>query len=312
MTYIGTPAALRNDNSELLDTVAYSAFTRYETLEVTLEAQSRTHWCRMQLPGRPCFSRELLRDCASVQQALRERFAHAGAGVAPAQYHVLASLTPGVFNLGGDLGHFAERIKAGDRAGLRRYGEACIRIGYNNSVAYDLPVVTIALVQGDALGGGFESALTHDVIVAERSAKFGLPEVLFNLFPGMGAVSFLGRRIGPVAAEKMVMSGRLYTAEELHAIGVVDVLAEDGEGEAATRQYIAQNSRKHNAHLAIYRARRRANPVTFEELSDIVDIWVDAALGLSDMDLRKMVRLGAAQDRRMEAVHAPRSSFAAS
>lgn len=312
MTFIGTPAALRHGSGNtLLDTAAYAAFTRYDTLEVTLEAETRTHWCHMQPLGRPCFSMGILRDLTAMQQRLRGLFA-AAPGTPPALYHVLTSRTPGVFNLGGDLSHFAERIRAGDRATLRRYGEACIRTVHDNAIAYDLPLVTIALVQGDALGGGFECALAFDVIVAERSAKFGLPEIIFNLFPGMGAYSFLARRIGTVAAEKMIMSGRLYSAEELHAMGVVDVLAEDGEGEVTVRRYIAENTRKHNAHRAIYRARRRANPVTFEELSDIVDIWVDAALGLSELDLRKMVRLGAAQDRRMEAAHAPRSSFAAS
>ena len=56
-----------------------------------------------------------------------------------------------------------------------------------NYPALNLPMVTIALVQGDALGGGFECALAHDLIIAERSAKLGLPEVLVNLFPGIGA-----------------------------------------------------------------------------------------------------------------------------
>ena len=53
--------------------------------------------------------------------------------------------------------------------------------------------MTVALIQGDAIGGGFEAMLTNDVVIAERTAKFGLPEILFNLFPGMGAHSFLKR-----------------------------------------------------------------------------------------------------------------------
>ena len=51
-------------------------------------------------------------------------------------------------------------------------------------------------MQGECLGGGFEAALSSDVIVAEKSARFGFPEILFNLFPGMGAYSFLERKIG--------------------------------------------------------------------------------------------------------------------
>jgi DSF synthase len=58
---------------------------------------------------------------------------------------------------------------------------------YENIIHLDRDVTTIALVQGDALGGGFETALSSNVLIAERSAKLGFPEILFNLFPGMGA-----------------------------------------------------------------------------------------------------------------------------
>jgi len=302
MTCITKPDfMLPNTEGSLRTTGTRALRTQYDTLEITIDEAARTHWCHMRPYGRPCFSSELLRDCATVHHSLRSMFRDG----APVQYHVLASRTDGVFNLGGDLVHFAESIRAGNRAALRRYGEACIRIAYDNHTACDLPMITIALVQGDALGGGFESALAHDLIVAERHAKFGLPEILFNLFPGMGATSFLNRKIGPVAAERLITSGRLYTAEELHAMGVVDVLAEDGEGEIAVKRLIAEQSRKHNAHLAIHRARRRSNPVTFAELSDIVDIWIDAALAVSEHDLRKMQRLATAQDRRVQAVPQP-------
>ena len=70
-----------------------------------------------------------------------------------------------------------------------------------------MPLTTITLVQGDALGGGFEAAISSNVVIAEKSAKFGLPEVLFNLIPGMGAYSFLVRRTSPDLAEKIIMSG---------------------------------------------------------------------------------------------------------
>jgi len=272
----------------------------YETLDVSLDAGNGTYWVDMRPPGRPSFSKALLRDILSVQTAIQHLFA---ADESEAQdrpgYYVMASKVPGVFNLGGDLVHFADRIRARDHQALLQYGETCVEAVYNNSVAFGLPLVTIALVQGDALGGGFECALAFDVIVAERQAKFGLPEILFNLFPGMGAYSFLSRRVGPVQAERMITSGRIYTAEELHAMGLVDVLAEDGEGESAVRAYIARNQRRRNAYLAMYKARRRANPVSLQELRDIVRVWADAAMEIGDLDLRMMSRLAAAQDRRM-------------
>ena len=73
-------------------------------------------------------------------------------------------------------------------------------------------VRTIALVQGDALGGGMELALACHHIVAEEGVEMGLPEVLFGLFPGMGAYSFLSRRVSPQMAERIILEGRLYKA----------------------------------------------------------------------------------------------------
>ena len=274
----------------------------FDNLEVQLDPTHRTFWSFMRPVGKPSFTRELLRDIAEMQHGIRRLFAdRAGENEKPVNYYVLGSRIPGIFNLGGDLALFAEKIRAQDRSSLRRYGQVCVDAVYNNAVAFDTPVVTVALVQGDALGGGFECALAFDVIVAERSAKFGLPEILFNLFPGMGAYSFLSRRIGPVKAEQMIMSGRIYTATELHEMGIVDILAEDGMGEEAVQDYIAKSARKHNAHRAIFQARRRVNPITLEELRDVVDIWVEAALNLTEMDLRKMLRLTAAQERRVGA-----------
>ena len=80
-------------------------------------------------------------------------------------------------------------------------------------------------------------------------------------------------------------------------MGIVDVLAETGQGKRAVRDYIAANRSRHNAHSAVYQVRRRVNPVTLEELHNVAELWVDAALRLSDQDLRRMSRLVAAQDR---------------
>jgi DSF synthase len=82
-------------------------------------------------------------------------------------------------------------------------------------------------------------------------------------------------------------------------MGLVDVLAEDGHGEEAVRKYIDRNDRKHNALQAIYKVRRRSNPINLTELRDIVEIWSRTALDISEMDLKKMLRLTAAQEKRL-------------
>lgn len=274
----------------------------YDNLDVTLDDASRSCWCRMRPNRRPSFTMEMMHDISDMQRSIQLLFANPASSIdVPFEYFVFASAIPGIYNLGGDLRLFEEKIRAGDLAALRRYGHVAVEAIHRNAMAFESPVVTMALVQGDALGGGFECALSLDMIIAERSAKFGLPEILFNMFPGMGAYSFLSRRLDCVRAEKLIFSGRIYTAEELYGMGIIDVLAEDGRGEEAVFNFIEQHGRKHNARLATYQARRRVKPITLEELRDVVDIWARAALNLTEFDLRKMARLAAAQDRRCSA-----------
>jgi DSF synthase len=176
------------------------------------------------------------------------------------------------------------------------YGRACIDVLYRNYIGHELPVTTISLVQGECLGGGFEAALSSDVIIAEKSARFGFPEVLFNLFPGMGAYSFLDRKIGTKNAEQIISSGRIYSAQEMLDAGVVDVVAEDGAGEQSVNALIRQRSRSRNGLAALAAVRRRVHAITFEELMDVVQIWVDAALRLNPRDLKLMQRLVSRQN----------------
>lgn len=268
-------------------------------LDVRLDAPARILWQHMKPAGRPSFTMGLLSDMRAVQHWVESVFTNAPqADEAPMRHVVMASRMPGIFNLGGDLPLFVDLIRAKDRAGLRRYAHACIDVQHARAINMDMPVTSVSLVQGDALGGGFECALAADVIVAERSAKFGLPEILFNLFPGMGAYSLLGRRIGPARAEEMILSGRIYSADELKAMNVIDVVAPDGQGEEAVYQYVEERDRSFNAHRAVYKVRRMVNPISRQELLDVTDLWVETALTLENSDLRKMERLAAAQDRR--------------
>ena len=263
-------------------------------LDVRWEAALGTLWTYMTPVDRPNFNRPMLRDFQRWQAEIGREFADPEEGL---KYLVLGSRFPGIFNLGGDLELFAGFIAAGDRDGLVRYGRDCVSILHNNMRRLELPVVTIALVQGDALGGGFEAVLSFNVIVAEKGARFGLPEIAFGLFPGMGAHSLLSRKIGLSRAEEMMLSNRLYTAEEMYEMGIVHVLAEPGCGEEAVRAYIAKNGRRQVGHRGIYHASSLANPVTLEELNAIVEVWADSALCLSDSDLKLMRRLGDAQTR---------------
>ena len=270
----------------------------FANLDVALTEEDRAFWCFMKPARRPSFTYELLVDLARMQRLIGGLFAAAPQDApAPFDYFILGSRSQGVFNLGGDLVQFADNIRRGEREELRRYAYACVNSGYANYTGYGQGMLTIALIQGDALGGGLEAALSCDMLIAERQAKFGLPEILFNLFPGMGAYTYLSRRVGMLKAEEIIMSGRIYSAGEMHTLGVVDMLIEEGEGERMVREHIARNRSRQLALSAIYKVRRRVNPVSLDELRDVTDLWVDTALRLSEQNLNKMCRIAAAQDR---------------
>lgn len=277
-----------------------NAKSQYET---EFEPATATAWGYFNPKGVACYSLGLLNAMRAHDQQLaanRGRIEVEGE-MREVNYYVTTSRTPRVFNLGGDLALFVLLIKSRDRDALAHYARLCIDIIYPRTQSFFSPTLTkIALVQGDALGGGFECALASDLIVAEESAQLGFPEILFNLFPGMGAYSLLSRRIGMRAAEELILSGRVLSAAKLHEMGVVDVLAKDGEGQSAVRDWIARNGKHRNGMQAALCARRRVNNVTREELDAITDVWVDAAFRLGDRDLKMMSRIVRAQMRRME------------
>ena len=273
------------------------SIANFQQIDTRFDSEFGVMWSIMNPAPRPCFNKTCLNDLLQHHTYLQNTNGKIfSQGIAQqVNYLVLASSVEGVFNLGGDLSVFRTLIQAQDREHLFEYAKLCVE---NLWTFYNMraPITTIALVQGQAMGGGFESALSAHVLIAEKSAVMGLPEVLFNLFPGMGALSFLSRKVGMSVAEKMVRSGKIYTGEELYQMGVVDVLAEDGQGEYALTNWIKKNHRSLNSFQAINRAKQRVNPLTIEELNDITEIWVDAALRLDERNLKVMDRLVRAQN----------------
>jgi DSF synthase len=268
-------------------------------LRVEVDTTAKTVWLYMQPRPRPCFNIDFLKEIREYQRVLQHyqgKLPHNGELVS-IQYQVLASNDPGVFNLGGDLALFTECIRNKNLESLRSYARACIDVLYPNAIGYNLPITTISLVTGDALGGGFEAALSSQIIIAERGVQMGLPEILFNLFPGMGAYQLLCRRLNPALAEKMILSGRLYSSEELYQLGIIDVLAERGEAVEAVNTFRRSHSKRQNGYMGVTDVRNLVNPISYDELLAVSDIWANAALHLEERDLKTMTRLVRNQDK---------------
>ena len=114
----------------------------------------------------------------------------------------------------------------------------------------------------------------------------------------MGAYSLLSRRLSSASGEKIILSGKVYTAEELYELGIVDILADDTHGDLAVYDYIKKENKAKNGYRAFRAAKNCVNPITYDELIKISRVWVDTALRLEPRDLRMMERLVSRQSRR--------------
>jgi DSF synthase len=262
---------------------------QYLHLRTSYDEKYKIGWFLMDAFPRPCFTPTLLSELSSYLANVKTEMVETNGQ--KYDYLVVGSNVDGIFNLGGDLDLFTSLINNGDRDALLRYAIHCIDILYANMFHFDADLTTVSLIQGDALGGGFEASLSSNLIIAERGVKMGLPEVLFNLFPGMGAYSLLSRKVGVVTAEKMILSGKLYLAEELFDMGVIDILADKGEGELALYQYIKRANKSPNSYKSMAKIKDICNPISYEELVAIANVWADAALKLTAKDLKMMSRL---------------------
>ena len=263
-------------------------------LDVLYQEETQALWSYMRPQGRPSFTPTMLSDFENWQKYIVEGF---GPDKVPLKYLVLGSRAPGVFCFGGDLELFQQLIRNRDRDGLEYYGHRCCEILHKNMNTLDIPMLTIGLVEGAALGGGWEALMSFDYIVAERDATFGLPEIMFGLFPGMGAHAFLSRKLGSAMADRLIVSNKTYSAEEMYDLGLVHHLAEKGEGLNVCRDFIKKSERRHAGLVNARRAMKLSWNLELDELNRITDLWADAALQLSERDLKVMSRLAAAQQR---------------
>ena len=271
----------------------------YDQLVTEFNEEEGVMWCFMNPHPRPCFNENILNDLNRFLQVVRNNISSdIHSGKAPSiKYVVFGSYRPGIFSLGGDLGLFVDCIRQNNREKLSNYMQLSIEVMYGIFTNMDVPMTTISLIRGNALGAGFEGALSCDYIISQEEVQLGFPEVLFNMFPGMGAYSFLARRLDPTRVERMILGGRIYSAKELFEMGLIDVLFMDSDGVDEVYAFIKKLKKNDNTRKAILEIRNRVNPVTFKEMLDIGEIWVDSAMRLTERELKTMARLMRSQDK---------------
>ncbi|HEY7842022.1 MAG TPA: crotonase/enoyl-CoA hydratase family protein [Gammaproteobacteria bacterium] len=274
----------------------------FSQIEIRVDADYGILWLYQKPTPRPCFNPTLISEVRSVQIMLETydgKLPYQGRLV-PIHYHVLDSKSPGIFSMGGDLDLFRDHVLRRDKEGLLKYAKSCIDTIHGFITGFRLPITTISLVRGDALGGGFEVAMASHVVIAEEHVEMGFPEILFNIFPGMGGYHLLARRLPVMQVEKMMLNGRKYGAPELANMGVIDRLAETGRGEQAVYDFIEENRKHRNGYMALKHVLQKVHQISYEELMEVCAYWVDVTMRTTEKDLRLMNRLVRAQDRRVD------------
>lgn len=265
-----------------------------DNINVELEKQAfNTLWVTMQpntINNSYNFSLPLLHALKELTQTIKNNHGNwvDGNEHVPVHYAVMKSAHPDYFNLGGDLNYFRNCIRERDKNSLHLYSKLCLDIMYDWSTSTATSMTTIALVQGRALGGGFEAALSADYLIAEEQSTFGFPEIMFGLFPCTGGMSLLARRIGIHKAEQMLTTPRIYSATELFGLGLIDEICPQGEGTVTAEKFIRMHSKKRSARMALQRAKQRMAALDYSELTKVVEEWVELAMQLSEEELRVM------------------------
>ena len=153
---------------------------------------------------------------------------------------ILCSENPNGFCAGADLRELHANLP---RASPQELESMLRRIhGVFNAIDM-MPCLTIAATHGVVFGGGFELALTCDVIIADRSSRFAFPELRLGLVPGFGGMPRLSRDVGNAALRDLLFTGRSIRAERAHELGIVSQLVARGEAISAARNLAEQAAR---------------------------------------------------------------------
>jgi enoyl-CoA hydratase/carnithine racemase len=134
-------------------------------------------------------------------------------------------------------------------------------------------LTTIAAVNGVVFGGGFELALTCDLIIADKSARFAFPELRLGLIPGFGGIPRLKRDIGNAAIRDLLLTGRSFNATKAQQVGLVSQVVAEGEALRAARATASQVAKFDRTTSAA--AKRFIKAIPHEELRREIDIFCD-------------------------------------
>ena len=185
---------------------------------------------------------------------------------------IITSARPGGFSVGGDLKElYSNALNLSPKkrvAGLRMFIQRIHRVANAIDAA---PFITIAAVHGLCMGGGLELALLCDLIVADKMARFGFPELRLGFIPGFGGIPRLRRDVGNSFIRDLLFTGRTVKAEAAHQAGLITHLAGEGHALQIARS-MAQQITKFDPEARVA-AKKFAKPIPYQELREEVELF---------------------------------------
>src|ERR1700679_189962 len=187
---------------------------------------------------------------------------------------IISSIRKEGFCAGADLRELYREMqqrRSGERAdGVRLFLERIHRV--MNAID-SAPLTTIAAVHGVTFGGGFELALTCDLIIADKMARFCFPELRLGLIPGFGGIPRLKRDLGNAVVRDLLLTGRSFNANKAQQVGLVSQVVGEGEALRAARATAAQ-LKKFDRATAVA-AKRFIKPIPHEELRQEIELFCE-------------------------------------
>lgn len=277
-------------------------------IALSYEPDNKLLWITLKPEPKPVFTLPVIESVRKVQLAIRDLWrTHIDR---PVMY--LAYRGDGhIFSLGGDLDYYLDCLTKNDRSGLEGYARCAADVIKMNRSGIEGSVLTLATVHGRAMGGGIDPARACNVMIAEEKATFCYPEVNYNHFP-ISAVPILSRHTGFIEAEKILLSGRDYSAGEFLDRGALDAVVPTGAGEEWVRAYASSTLATQSARTALIAAINRQAGDLDDELRRATASWVSHIMSLRPIEIYKLQRIAAAQERLLGRLMRPAQDLAPS
>jgi DSF synthase len=262
-------------------------------IELSYESDIRTLWLTLKPEPKPVFTLPIITSVQKVQRSIIKLWQDSPE--CPIFFFAYRGTGP-VFSLGGDLDYYLDCLAGNDRAGLAEYSSRAIDVISLNSNGLQGLVVTLATIHAKALGGGIDPARACNVMIGEEQASFSYPEINYNHFP-ISAVPILSRHTGPIEAERILLSGAEYSAQEFFERGALDALVSNGTGQDWIRNYAKRCLPTHRARVALFAAFSRRAGILDADLVESANSWVNHIMTLRPVEISKLQRIALAQER---------------